>query len=89
MTKNITIAIDEALARETRIAAATAGKSVSRFIADLLKEQITAETPKGESESKKGVAEKLMEISRRWNREPELDPRDPDEILYDEFGLIK
>ena len=89
MTKNITIAIDEALARQTRIAAATAGKSVSRFIADMLKERVTNGTPEGEGEGKKGVAEKLMEISRRWNREPELDPRDPDAILYDEFGLIK
>jgi hypothetical protein len=89
MAKNITIAVDEALARETRIAAATAGKSVSRFIADILKEKVTSGSSKGDRKSKEGVAEKLMEISRRWNREPELDPRDPDEILYDEFGLIK
>ena len=89
MTKNITIAVDEALARETRIAAATAGKSVSRFIADMLKERIASRSAGRESKSKEGVAEKLMEISRRWSAEPELDPRDPDEILCDEFGLPK
>jgi hypothetical protein len=39
--------------------------------------------------SKEGVAAKLMEIARRWSGEPELDPRHPDDILYDEHGLIK
>jgi antitoxin VapB len=89
MPKNITIAIDEALARETRIAAATAGKSVSRFIADLLKEQVVSGRTKSESRRKEGVAEKLVEIGRRAASLPVLDPRDPDEILYDEFGLPK
>ena len=89
MTKNITIAVDEALARETRIAAATAGKSVSRFIADMLKEQVVFRRSKSEPRSKEGVAEKLMEIGRRAASLPVLDPRDPDEILYDEFGLPK
>jgi antitoxin VapB len=89
MTKNITIAVDEALAHETRIAAATAGKSVSRFIADMLKEQIVDGRVKTGPKSKEGVAEKLMEIGRRAASLPVLDPRDPDEILYDEFGLPK
>jgi plasmid stability protein len=40
MTKNITIAIDEELAREVRIEAARAGKSVSRFVAELLQDRI-------------------------------------------------
>ena len=39
--------------------------------------------------SKEGVAEKLLEIGRRVAALPELDPREPDEILYDEFGLPK
>jgi hypothetical protein len=89
MTKNITIAVDEALARETRIAAATAGKSVSRFIADMLKEKVTSGSPKGERKSRKGIAEKLMEIGRQAAKRPILDDRHPDEILYDEFGLPK
>lgn len=89
MAKNITIAIDETLARETRIAAATAGKSVSRFIADLLKDQVSSGRAKSEPRGKEGVAEKLMEIGRRAASLPILDPRDPDEILYDEFGLPK
>jgi antitoxin VapB len=89
MTKNITIAVDEALARETRIAAATAGKSVSRFIADMLKEQVVPGQAKTARKSKEGVAEKLMEIGRRAAARPILDDRHPDEILYDEFGLPK
>jgi hypothetical protein len=88
MTKNITIAVDEALARETRIAAATAGKSVSRFIADMLKEQVASGQARS-TKSKEGVAERLMEIGRRAAARPILDDRHPDDILYDEFGLPK
>jgi antitoxin VapB len=32
---------------------------------------------------------KIMEISERAAKRPVLDPRHPDEILYDEFGLPK
>jgi antitoxin VapB len=88
MTKNITIAVDEALARETRIAAATAGKSVSRFIADMLKEKVASGQARS-TKSKEGVAERLMEIGRRAAARPILDDRHPDDILYDEFGLPK
>jgi antitoxin VapB len=89
VTKNITIAVDEALARETRIAAATAGKSVSRFIADMLKERVTPQAAGRDKRSREGIAEKLMEIGRRAASLPVLDPREPDDILYDEFGLPK
>ena len=88
MTKNITIAIDDALAHKTRIAAATAGKSVSRYVADLLKERITSGPP-SPGRSKEELAARLMEIGRQAAKLPVLDPRDPDEILYDEFGLPK
>lgn len=36
--KNVTISMDDELLRETRIEAAKAGKSVSRYIADRLRE---------------------------------------------------
>jgi plasmid stability protein len=41
MAKNITIAIDEELARAARVEAAKAGMSVSRFVAEMLREKVT------------------------------------------------
>jgi hypothetical protein len=38
--KNITISLDEELARLARVKAAEADKSLSRFVADLLKERL-------------------------------------------------
>lgn len=43
--KNVTISLDEKLHRETRIAAAKAGKSMSRYIAELLERQKGAAAP--------------------------------------------
>jgi antitoxin VapB len=62
------------------------GESVTEAITAALRERL--ERMK-RVRSKEGVAEKLLEMGRRWRTEPELDPRDPDEILYDEFGLLK
>lgn len=62
------------------------GESVTQAVTVALRERLER---KRNSRSKEGVAEKLMEIGRRWAATPELDPRDPDDILYDEFGLPK
>lgn len=62
------------------------GESVTQVVMDSLRDRLERERRR---RSKEGVAEKLLEIGRRWSSEPELDPRDPDEILYDEFGLPK
>ena len=65
---------------------AITGESVTKVVTDALRDRLERER---RIRSKAGVAEKLMEIGRRWSSEPELDPRDPDEILYDDFGLPK
>ena len=65
---------------------AITGESVTQAVTEAIRERLER---KVRGRSKEGVAEKLLEIGRRWSREPELDPRDPNEILYDEFGLIK
>lgn len=62
------------------------GESVTEAVTQALRERLER---KKRAKSKEGVAEKLLEIGRRWRDEPERDPRDPDDILYDEFGLIK
>ena len=62
------------------------GESVTQAVTEALRERLERKT---KARSKEGVAEKLREIGRRWHDAPELDPRDPDDILYDEFGLPK
>lgn len=48
--KNVTISLDEKLHRETRVAAAKAGKSMSRYIAELLeRQQAAGATQKGKA----------------------------------------
>ena len=62
------------------------GESVTEAVTEALRERLERKT---RARSKEGVAEKIREIGRRWRDAPELDPRDPDDILYDEFGLLK
>ena len=62
------------------------GESVTEAVTTALSERLER---KKRLKSKEGVAEKLLEMGRRAAARPELDPRDPDEILYDEFGLLK
>jgi antitoxin VapB len=66
--------------------AALTGESVTETVTTALRERLERQK---KSRSKEGLAERLMEIGRRWGNEPERDPRDPDDILYDEFGLPK
>ncbi len=61
------------------------GESVTAAVIIALRERLERKKRR----SKEGVAEKLMEIGRRAAARPVLDPREPDEILYDEFGLPK
>jgi len=62
------------------------GESVTEAVTEALRERLER---KKKLRSKEGVAEKLLEIGRHAASLPILDPRDPDEILYDEFGLPK
>ena len=44
MVKNVTISLKESLARWARVKAAEQGKSLSRFLADLLEERMSHES---------------------------------------------
>ena len=48
--KNVTISMDDELLRSLRIEAARDGKSVSRFLADLIKSTIGKSSPSGNSQ---------------------------------------
>lgn len=61
------------------------GETVTDAVTTALRERLERKNLR----SKAGVAEKLMEIGNRWAALPERDPRDADDILYDEAGLPK
>jgi antitoxin VapB len=65
---------------------ALTGESVTETVTRALRERLER-TKK--SHGKEGVAERLMEIGRRAAARPIRDDRHPDDILYDEFGLLK
>jgi antitoxin VapB len=84
-TSQLNIKNPEARRLADEISALT-GESVTKVVTEALRERLDREQ---RLRDKGGLAERLLEIGRRWNSEPELDPRNPDEILYDEFGLPK
>ncbi|SFK41099.1 hypothetical protein SAMN04488498_10660 [Mesorhizobium albiziae] len=57
--KNVTISMDDELHRTTRIEAAKAGKSVSRYIADRLRQPSREEPDNTEEEARKRRLEAL------------------------------
>jgi len=70
------------------------GESVSEAVTVALRERLehkrherAREAPKGDVRG--SVAARLLEIGRRAAALPVLDPREPDDILYDEHGLPK
>jgi hypothetical protein len=60
--KNVTISMDEDLARRTRVAAAEAGLSVSRFLADAAREKIRSLEKAAESDRRNAQLEALERI---------------------------
>lgn len=62
------------------------GRSVTEVVTDALRERLEREK---RARSKAGVADKLKRLAEECAALPVLDPRDPDEILYDEYGLPK
>jgi antitoxin VapB len=60
------------------------GETVSRAVTVALRERLEREQ---KIRSRKGLAERLMEIGKQAASLPVLDPRAPDELLYDELGL--
>jgi hypothetical protein len=66
--KNVTISMDDELAQRTRVAAARAGKSVSRYIADKLQEAQQSERSAEERE----VRNQQLEALERFFSGPKL-----------------
>ena len=62
------------------------GETVTEAVTTALRERLER---KKKLKSKEGLAERLMELGRRAASLPVLDPREPDEMLYDEDGLPK
>jgi antitoxin VapB len=84
-TSQLNIKNPEAREIATKLAELT-GESVTQVVTSALREKLERETKK---KSREGLAERLMEIGREFSRLPVIDPRDHDEMLYDEFGLPK
>jgi antitoxin VapB len=61
------------------------GETVAEAVTEALRERLDRKRMR----SREGIAERLMQIGREAASRPVLDPRDPDEMLYDEFGLPK
>lgn len=60
--RNVTISMDDELHRATRIEAAKAGKSVSKYIADRLRETVEHDVSPDEIARRKSHAEALREV---------------------------
>ncbi|MBI1180364.1 MAG: PSK operon transcription factor [Alphaproteobacteria bacterium] len=76
--------LDPEIDRLARELARLTGTSATEAIRQALSEKIaTLQKPK------KASLEELMRIAEAVDRLPILDPRDPDEMLCDEFGIPK
>lgn len=65
--KNVTISMDEDLARRTRIAAAEAGLSVSRYLAEAAREKIEADAQKSGSRNRQFEALERILAGPKWD----------------------
>lgn len=66
--------------------AALTGETVTQAVTGALRDRLERER---RARPSRGVAERLMAIAEEFSRLPVLDPRDPDDMLYDEDGLPK
>jgi hypothetical protein len=62
--KNITISMDDDLAQRARVAAARAGKSVSKYLADATREKIEADAARMEKEA---ISLQLEALQHIWS----------------------
>ena len=77
----------EELAREL---ARITGKPITQAVTDELRRGVERARVIAMARPKPNdIAEQLMEIGRQASLLPVLDPRHPDEIMYDENGLPK
>lgn len=83
---NLIIKSDEAQKLATRLAEAS-GESIDQVVVEALREKADRELQSIPTD-RSGIAEKLMELGRRYSQLPDKDARTADEILgYDENGL--
>jgi len=83
---NLIIKSDEARKLATRLAEAS-GDSIDQVVTEALREKANRELQVAPTD-RSGIAEKLLEIGRRYSTLPDKDTRTADEILgYDENGL--
>jgi antitoxin VapB len=84
----MTLTVDDAEAdRLAAEFAALTGEPIAQAITEALRERLERER-RARQRSREGVAERLMEIGRRYAALPDRDTRSADEILgYDEHGL--
>ena len=57
--KNVTISMDEELAQLARVAAAKAGQSLSRYLADAAREKLANDNAEGSAQQRKANLEAL------------------------------
>ncbi|RFC67496.1 MULTISPECIES: hypothetical protein [Mesorhizobium] len=62
--RNITISMDDELASQTRIAAAKAGKSVSKYLAEAAREKIEADAVHSATQKRN---EQLEALEKLWS----------------------
>ena len=65
--KNVTISMDEDLARRTRVAAAEAGLSVSRYLAEAAREKIETDAQKSASRNRQLEALERILAGPKWD----------------------
>lgn len=83
---NLVIKSDEAQKLATRLAEAS-GESIDRVVTEALREKADRELHSIPTD-RSGIAEKLLDLGRRYSQLPDKDTRTADEILgYDENGL--
>jgi antitoxin VapB len=84
-TSQLNIKNPEAWQLAHRLAEAT-GETVTEAVTVALRERFERVE---RHRDRAGLAERLMQIGRRVASLPDLDSREPDDILYDELGLPK
>ena len=83
---NLVIKSDEAQKLATKLAEAS-GESVDQVVTEALREKAYREL-RSPPADRAGIADKLMELGRRYSQLPDKDTRTAEEILgYDENGL--
>ncbi len=84
---HINIKSDEAHRKAKELSLLT-GESLTEAVTKAIEERLQAIRER-KLKSREGIAERLLALAEEFQKYPEIDPRHPDEILYDEDGLLK